>query len=297
MKSKEKMSGFTLIELLVVIAIIAILAAILFPVFAKAREKARQASCQSNEKQLGVAIMQYTQDFDENFPAGQSGNTNQGWAGQIYGYVKSTGVYHCPDDPTTQTTSAQTENGVAGTYIMYPVSYAINEGLATTEAGGVGSKINWLAAPASTVLLSECVGALTDVTYANEQAFGGIYGSPATIGYGQGYWFHPNPGGGVVNPNNDTGDLGNIAVNNGSPYTNSNQLTGRHTNGSNFLLCDGHVKFIQPGYVSPGMAANGGTTPSTNAEVTNGSSCGGWGCTAAGTQASNPSYVATYSPL
>ena len=63
--------GFTLIELLVVIAIIAILAAILFPVFAKAREKARQASCLSNVKQMCLALMQYAQDYDETLPQGQ----------------------------------------------------------------------------------------------------------------------------------------------------------------------------------------------------------------------------------
>src|SRR5512137_1152715 len=63
-----KRRAFTLIELLVVIAIIAILAAILFPVFAKAREKARQSSCQSNLKQIGLAFMQYAQDYDEQYP-------------------------------------------------------------------------------------------------------------------------------------------------------------------------------------------------------------------------------------
>src|SRR5689334_4870314 len=64
----SKNKGFTLIELLVVIAIIAILAAILFPVFAQAREKARQTSCLSNEKQLGTAFLMYVQDYDETFP-------------------------------------------------------------------------------------------------------------------------------------------------------------------------------------------------------------------------------------
>ena len=94
--------GFTLIELLVVIAIIAILAAILFPVFAKAREKARQTMCASNEKQLALAMLQYVQDNDELFPGlitypgvpthGYGGN----WGAQIYPYVKSTQVFICP---------------------------------------------------------------------------------------------------------------------------------------------------------------------------------------------------------
>src|SRR5882757_4911358 len=89
--------GFTLIELLVVIAIIAILAAILFPVFAKVREKARQTTCTSNLKQLGLGFMQYAQDNDEKFPG--SDWYGMKWAGHIYPYVKSTGVFHCPDDP------------------------------------------------------------------------------------------------------------------------------------------------------------------------------------------------------
>src|SRR5665213_3332533 len=98
--------AFTLIELLVVIAIIAILAAILFPVFAAAREKARQTTCASNEKQLGLAFLQYAQDYDECFTYGmtetlhtQGTHVGQGWASTIYPYVKSTGVYTCPDDP------------------------------------------------------------------------------------------------------------------------------------------------------------------------------------------------------
>jgi len=128
--SKTKKSGFTLIELLVVIAIIAILAAILFPVFAQARERARQSSCLSNMKQLGLAFMQYNQDFDEGFPEyllGQSGGTAEdnivpgnmdsptrpaeryhtdvwrwagyhyiGWMDAIYPYSKSLSLFGCP---------------------------------------------------------------------------------------------------------------------------------------------------------------------------------------------------------
>src|ERR671917_195604 len=92
--------GFTLIELLIVIAIIAILASILFPVFARARENARRSSCMSNLKQIGLGIMQYTQDYDEAYPQIYAG----GWAGtyrwtdSVQPYIKSTQVFNCPSD-------------------------------------------------------------------------------------------------------------------------------------------------------------------------------------------------------
>ncbi|MCE5237864.1 DUF1559 domain-containing protein [bacterium] len=91
--------GFTLIELLVVIAIIAILAAILFPVFAKAREKARQSACQSNLKQLGLAILQYTQDYDEKMPLLAPYNpagTQVYLQDNIAPYMKNTQLWQCP---------------------------------------------------------------------------------------------------------------------------------------------------------------------------------------------------------
>src|ERR687894_734491 len=104
--------GFTLIELLVVIAIIAILAAILFPVFAQAREKARQATCLSNCKQIGLASNMYVQDYDETFPAhdwpsgegrhslpdGRVFQGHLGWPLLFYPYIKSKGVFVCPSD-------------------------------------------------------------------------------------------------------------------------------------------------------------------------------------------------------
>ena len=94
--------GFTLIELLVVIAIIAILAAILFPVFAKAREKARQASCQSNLKQIGLALLMYNNDYDEtNLRRRPASNapTAMFWYSVVQPYVKNTQVNICPSYP------------------------------------------------------------------------------------------------------------------------------------------------------------------------------------------------------
>lgn len=94
-----KKQGFTLIELLVVIAIIAILAAILFPVFAQAREKARAVSCLSNMKQMQLAFMMYTQDFDSNPPMLWDWG-EYFWPTEVYPYIKNIGLFVCPSDST-----------------------------------------------------------------------------------------------------------------------------------------------------------------------------------------------------
>ena len=116
-----KKSAFTLIELLVVIAIIAILAAILFPVFARARENARRSSCSSNIKQIGLGFQQYIQDYDEKFPlvaggattTAASGLQSQGWAIQLQPYLKSTQIFQCPSETNTPSAAATSSTNAA----------------------------------------------------------------------------------------------------------------------------------------------------------------------------------------
>jgi prepilin-type N-terminal cleavage/methylation domain-containing protein/prepilin-type processing-associated H-X9-DG protein len=115
-------NGFTLIELLVVIAIIAILASILFPVFARARENARRSSCQSNLKQIGLGLIQYAQDYDERIPRATYGPDTGGsdatarykWMDAIYPYVKSEQLFNCPSDPQEPGNDSSTWGGATG---------------------------------------------------------------------------------------------------------------------------------------------------------------------------------------
>ncbi len=140
--------GFTLIELLVVIAIISIIAAILYPVFANAREKARQTQCASNLKQIGMAVAQYVQDYDEYYPYGDIANTTSAsstqwyaysdwcmnthlspsWIDLVEPYAKTSQIFYCPDPPKGHFWSNMNYCGAAGTMIGNPnePGYAMN---------------------------------------------------------------------------------------------------------------------------------------------------------------------------
>lgn len=276
-----KDSAFTLIELLVVIAIIAILAAVLFPVFAQARSKARQSACLSNEKQIGLALLQYAQDYDEAYPAGRATVLGRGWAGQIFAYVQSKNVFTCPDDPTELSATDVTGNKVA---ISYGMNIHLVNGLPPGMSNVDGSLLANHRAPAKTVMLFEVAGVVADVsnpvTDLSTTAQGGDTGGPGWLDAAGGKY--------------DTGIMGVPPRVFGSFGTNDSwrdRTKGRHSNGSNFLLADGHVKWFRREQVSTGNLPTRSDCPQTPATPP------ATGCTdgaAAGTDASAP---ATFSFL
>jgi len=256
---KKQQAGFTLIELLVVIAIIAILAAILFPVFAKVREKARQTSCLSNLKQINLALLQYSQDYDEtSLPWGSSGNADADqtisehlWWSELAPYIKSDAVLGCPDDPSlTNATAWPLVNGVptSGSNVTsligagpdtatthYEQGYVFNQDVLLTPADSgnqddAGGKINEVVAPASCIFVLEWNP--NDPT-------------PRDVGPGDFAY--------AMNPANN--QVANVAA-----------IT-RHSGGSNYAFVDGHVKWAAPGSISflqdsaPGSDVNGANNP------------------------------------
>ncbi len=225
-------SAFTLIELLVVIAIIAILAAILFPVFARARENARRASCTSNLKQIGLGLVQYVQDYDEKYPLTflningssngfQDAQDERGWAYNIQPYMKSVQVFQCPSDSAPSVdyslitdTFGHQNNGYT--------DYAYNRRLGNVVGGPGGT-------PAP-VNLSELTYVSNTVAIAEIPGNGGAT-SGATVcgGYGGGCGTTPN-------------DLarGRTVTSGGT-----DGALQRHLEGSNIAFADGHVKFYR----------------------------------------------------
>ncbi len=205
--------GFTLIELLVVIAIIAILAAILFPVFARAREKARQSSCLSNLKQLGLAAMMYAQDYDEQmvhyYRYMPSGSDNLYWWGDVLQpYIKNYQVLECPSGSWSY--GSRRPLGLPNPLVC---SYALPN-IHTRDDGTSVPRIssNSLAiieAPAETILL---VDSTTAEIY--------VGGSPDFT---------------IAGPNGVT-DLGTGNV---------VRVALRHNDGFNAAFCDGHAKWLR----------------------------------------------------
>ncbi|RYG61266.1 DUF1559 domain-containing protein, partial [bacterium] len=153
--------GFTLIELLVVIAIIAILASILFPVFGRARENGRRSSCLSNLKQIGLAFMQYSQDYDEAYPLTSFGATNISWTNGAQPYLKSTQIFRCPSDISAVWTDpvypGKMVSGVPANY--YTTSYLMNAWMAGTNKYTKQSAIQ---STSQVVLLTESAGVSRD---------------------------------------------------------------------------------------------------------------------------------------
>ena len=262
---RRKSSGFTLIELLVVIAIIAILAAILFPVFQKVRENARRTACLSNTKQLAIAAIQYEQDYDEKTPNGTDPQgLGTGWAGQIYSYLKSTAVFRCPDDPTS----------LAGTN----VSYGFNRNCSVYQhyqggklSQGDGTSLAAFNAPAKSVLLFEIVNSgYYDITISNGKTAAGVQSDD--LGHfqsaGNQYTGGSVTGSGLggdddlfgYNTTNGSNDGTHVQYATGyfrdsrTDATSRTQFTKtpRHNDGANYTMCDGHSKFFRATVVSGG---------------------------------------------
>lgn len=158
---KKRWGGFTLIELLVVIAIIAILAAILFPVFAQARERARQASCASNLRQIGSAFLQYRQEYDEVFPTYNWGRTTDiPWWWAVQPFLKSGQVMQCPSaadgnsyEGGERIDDGRTQDQLRAALGVSRITYGISEALAVSGSGGNGLADSAVSSPAGKAMV------------------------------------------------------------------------------------------------------------------------------------------------
>jgi prepilin-type N-terminal cleavage/methylation domain-containing protein/prepilin-type processing-associated H-X9-DG protein len=230
---RRRRGGFTLIELLVVIAIIAILAAILFPVFAQAREKARSSSCLSNQKQIALAFSMYSQDYDETYPLGQIAtlinpvtNIPYRWEDAVTPYIKGGnvgGILTCPSAPSRA--YAYSMNGVLG-------------GRSQAQAGN----------PADTVLTADGAQVASQAAKAGDGK-GLPQTGPLFVYTLTGFEATWNPA-----PNFKTGKgdpEASMVVDPALNADNNNKAAGyarfRHNEGVNASYVDGHTKYARAG--------------------------------------------------
>jgi len=221
--------GFTLIELLVVIAIISILASILFPVFARARENARRASCSSNLKQIALGVMMYVQDYDEHMPivvgadaADTSASNPFGWADAMQPYLKSTQIFQCPSDSAGSASGSYATQVQSKQYSDFWINYqATNISLASFDA------------PSMTILLGDGDASLSG----NPGVTNGYKGSSRYTSTSR----YNSSGGAKVNTN-PCSSAGRASFRDAT----------RHLEGANFAFADGHVKWEK------GLSGSGG---------------------------------------
>ncbi len=243
-------SAFTLIELLVVIAIIAILAAILFPVFARARENARRSSCQSNMKQMGLAFLQYSQDYDETMVLGKrqnfafpglGGTGEVAWDTLLEPYAQKAGstqfgtgqnpLLRCPSDSIEPLVSSAFPNPSKRSYAI-PLNgnaasdYAWPPESTVPDAHAKGRNLSQFSAPSATFMMVESPHQINRIGSADAYRSAGVN----------------NPGG--TTANYWQFQLGQGAA--GSQSLHANGKQGEHFDGFNYLYVDGHVKFQRP---------------------------------------------------
>lgn len=246
-------SGFTLIELLVVIAIIAILAAILFPVFAQAREKARATSCLSNAKQLGLSVLMYAQDYDETYPVGCPDNWwYYTWPTLTQPYIKNLQILKCPSDSNTIQNTDDGGNPTDLSWAGPKISWAANGLIKWTNnanrmIGVIGMTQSWIAdnvaalakvgRPADTIMLAE-----------KHDPDNVMLWGPRAMYYSNSVW-------------NWWWGCGSIPEGARTPAAYPNDKPGcvptKHSGTANFAFCDGHVKAMKPEATNPGWLYDG----------------------------------------